>query len=90
MDWKLFTATFVTIFLAELGDKTQFAAIAAAAQSERVIEVLLAVILALSLAGCLGVLFGRLLASVVDFQVLRYLSGTLFIAMGVWIYLRGP
>ena len=90
MDWKLFTATFVAIFVAELGDKTQFAAIAAAAQSARVIEVLLAVILALSLAGCLGVLIGRLLASFVDLQVLRYLSGTLFIAMGVWIYLRGP
>ena len=89
MDWKLFTATFVAIFVAELGDKTQFAAIAAAAQSKRVIEVLLAVILALSLAGCLGVLFGRLLTSFVDLQVLRYLSGTLFIAMGVWVYLRG-
>ena len=88
-NWSLFAATFVTIFLAELGDKTQFAAIAASAQSRSTLEILLAVVLALSLAGVLGVLFGRALGAVLDPQLLRYLAGALFMAMGLWIVLRG-
>jgi putative Ca2+/H+ antiporter (TMEM165/GDT1 family) len=87
MDWKIFTATFGTIFLAELGDKTQFAAIAASAQSKSTWEILAAVILALALAGGLGVLAGKLLAQFIDPNVMRWISGALFIGMGVWILL---
>ena len=89
MEMKLFAATFATIFIAELGDKTWFAAIAAAAQSERVWEVLLGVVLALALAGALGVLAGRVLAAYLEPNLMRWLSGGLFIAMGLWIWWRG-
>ena len=41
MDWKVFSATFLTIFIAEIGDKTQFAAVAAASQAKSTISVLL-------------------------------------------------
>jgi putative Ca2+/H+ antiporter (TMEM165/GDT1 family) len=74
MDWKLFTATFGTIFLAELGDKTQFAAIAASAQSKTVTEILLAVVLALALAGALGVLAGKTLAQFISPEIMRWIS----------------
>lgn len=89
MDWKLFVTTFVTIFLAELGDKTQFAAVAASAQSKSVLEVLLAVVLALAFAGALGVLAGKFLAAFLDPQWMRIISGSLFLAIGVWV-LFGP
>ncbi len=89
MDWKLFTATFGTIFLAELGDKTQFAAIAASAQSKTVTEILLAVVLALALAGALGVLAGKVLAQFLNPEILRWISGAMFIGMGLWILIRG-
>lgn len=89
MDWKLFVTTFITIFLAELGDKTQFAAVAASAQSRSVREVLIAVVLALALAGALGVLAGKVLAVFFDPQWMRLISGSLFIAVGVWV-LFGP
>lgn len=89
MDWKLFTATFGTIFLAELGDKTQFAAIAASAQSKSVTEILLAVVLALGLAGTLGVLAGKVLSQYLNPEYLRWISGVMFIGMGLWILLRG-
>lgn len=88
MNWQLFATTFVTIFLAELGDKTQFAAVAASAQTESVREVLLAVVLALSFAGALGVLAGRTIAQFLDPDAMRYFSGTLFLVVGAWILFK--
>lgn len=85
MDWKLFAATFVTIFLAELGDKTQFAAVAASAQSRSTLTVLLAVILALSTAGALGVIAGKFLGLYLSPEITKYISGILFIAIGLWV-----
>ena len=87
MDWKIFATTFVTLFLAEMGDKTQFAALAASASSRSTFSVLLAVILALSLAGVLGVVAGRFLGEVVDPALLKYIAGPLFILLGVWLLL---
>ena len=89
MDWKMFAATFATIFIAELGDKTQFAAIAASAQSKNLLATLLAVVLALAFAGTLGVLFGRILAVFITPELIRYVSGTLFILVGIWVIWRG-
>lgn len=85
MDWKVFATTFVTLFLAEMGDKTQFAALAASASSRSTFSVLLAVVLALSLAGVLGVVAGRLIGHFFDPQLLKYVAGPLFILLGVWI-----
>lgn len=89
MDWKLFLSTFLTIFIAEMGDKTQFAALAASSQSHGIREVLLGVCLALLLAGCIGVFAGRILIQFISPGFLRYLASALFIAMGVWILFRG-
>lgn len=88
MDWKIFFSTFVTIFIAEMGDKTQFAALAAGSKSNSTLPVLLGVILGLSLAGTIGVLFGKTLGSFVNPIYIKYVSGVLFIAIGIWI-LRG-
>lgn len=87
MNWTLFTSTFITIFIAEMGDKTQFAALAASARADKTWPVLLAVILALSLAGGIGVLFGRVLGAWVPADVIRPISGGIFILMGLWILL---
>lgn len=88
MDWKIFTTTFATIFIAEIGDKTQFAAMAAAAQSKTILPVLLATVLALSFAGTLGVAFGAALGKYLDPERMKILSGVAFILMGTWIILR--
>ena len=84
MDWKYFFAVFGTIFVAEIGDKTEFAAIAAASQAKSTLPVILAVVLALSLAGILGCLLGRLLGTWVNPQVTKWVSGSLFILLGCW------
>jgi putative Ca2+/H+ antiporter (TMEM165/GDT1 family) len=85
MDWKIFASTFVTIFLAEMGDKTQFAAMAASSETKSTLSVLAAVILALALAGSLGVLFGKFLGNVINPTLLKYISGTLFVLIGLWV-----
>ena len=87
MDWKIFATTFATIFIAEIGDKTQFAAIAASSNTKSTATVLAAVILALALAGSLGVLFGRVLGNIIDPAYIRYFAGILFISVGIWILL---
>lgn len=87
MDWKLFSTTFLTIFIAELGDKTQFAAVAASAKSESTGVVLVAVMSALAIAGGLGVLFGKSLSEFLNPQWMRWISGGLFIVVGLWVLL---
>lgn len=88
MNWEVFTTTFITIFLAEMGDKTQFAALAASAGNRSTLTVLLAVVLALGLAGTLGVFAGKVLGSFLRPETLRWFSGLLFIAVGLWTLIR--
>ncbi len=85
MDWQVFFTTFTMIFVAEMGDKTQFAALAASAGSKSTTSVLLAVVLALSFAGVLGVVAGKYLGEFISPQHIKWVSGTLFISIGIWI-----
>lgn len=85
MNWTLFLTTFLTIFVAEMGDKTQMAAVAASAQSKGAWEVAAAVALALMCAGLLGVLAGRFLAEWINPVILKSLAGGLFILMGIFM-----
>lgn len=85
MDWKIFASTFGMIFLAEMGDKTQFAALAASAGTKSTFSVGLAVVLALSLAGILGVVAGKLIGSTLDPKYIKWVSGTMFLGVGTWI-----
>ena len=73
------------IFLAEMSDKTQFAALAASAGSKSTLTVMLAVVLALSIAGILGVIAGKFIGERFSPTHLRWLSGSLFIFVGAWI-----
>lgn len=90
MDWKIFLTTFITLFVAEMGDKTQFAALAASAGSKATPSVLLGVVLGLSLAGGLGVIAGKFLGNFIDPNQLKWLSGSLFIAVGLWVLFSKP
>jgi len=90
MDWKLFATTFITLFIAEFGDKTQLAAMAASAHSKGAWEVAVAVVLGLAFAGILGFIAGRILSDYLTPAVLRYGAGGLFILMGIWILFKPP
>lgn len=80
----LFT-TFTTVFLAELGDKTQLAALLLSAQSGRPGVVFLGAALALICSSLVGVLLGRWLATVLPPQRLELIAGVLMVALGLWL-----
>lgn len=83
MDIKTLLATFSLIFLAEFGDKTQFAALCLAAESKSRLAVFLGASLALVSSALLAVLVGALLARCFPPYVVKTVAGILFIVMGV-------
>ena len=80
-----FLASFTTVFLAELGDKTQLAALLLSAQSGRPVQVFLGASLALICSSLVGVLLGRWLARMVPAQQLERAAGVLMVALGLWL-----
>ena len=88
MDLKLFATVFATVFVAELGDKTQLATLLYASDASRPrLTVFAASATALVLSSALGVLAGSLVGDLVCPRALRWAAGGGFIAVGVWILL---
>ena len=86
MDLRLFATVFATVFLAELGDKTQLATMLYAADaSHPKLTVFAASAAALVLTSGLGVLAGSFVSQYVDERVLRWDAGFGFVAVGVWV-----
>ena len=89
MDWKLFLTVFGTVFVAEIGDKTQLATLLYASDAKHSkLTVLLAAIVALSLAAAIGVVGGSWAGKHLSPQVLKWVAGVGFVAIGVWTLVR--
>ncbi len=89
MDLKLFATVFATIFVAELGDKTQLATLLYAADAAHPkLTVFAGSAAALLLTSALGVLAGSFLSAQLNPRVLAWLAGAGFIAVGVWTLAR--
>ncbi|HJV21979.1 MAG TPA: TMEM165/GDT1 family protein [Holophagaceae bacterium] len=89
MTRSLFWTTFLTVFLAEVGDKTQLAAMTATARSGALWTVFFAASLALVCATAIGVAVGGALFKVVPEHLIKYVAGTAFIAVGLWVLVKG-
>lgn len=89
MDKKLFWTTFGTVFLAELGDKTQLAAMTASARSGALLTVFLAASAALVCATAIGVAVGGALFKVIPEHLLKWVAGFAFIGVGIWVLVKG-
>ncbi|MFM9905878.1 MAG: TMEM165/GDT1 family protein [Pyrinomonadaceae bacterium] len=87
MDWKIFGTAFLTLLLAELGDKTQLAVITMTASTESKISVFLGATLALIVVTLLGVLFGGVLSQYVPVEWLQRIVAIAFIVIGVLMLL---
>jgi putative Ca2+/H+ antiporter (TMEM165/GDT1 family) len=86
---KLALTVFGTIFLAELGDKTQLATFLYAADPDTSKpSVFLGAAAALVATSALGVLAGTLVSQHVNPRILSWAAGLGFIAVGIWTLIR--
>lgn len=81
--WGVFLSTFITIFLAELGDKTQVATLLLSAESQSPVTVFLGAGLALVSTSLIGVLLGKWLANRVSEDVLDTFAGVLLLVITI-------
>lgn len=89
MEIKLFLTVFVTVFLAELGDKTQLATLLYAADAHNPkLTVFVASAAALVLTSAIGVAVGASISQYLNPRVLSWVAGAGFIAVGVFTLVR--
>jgi putative Ca2+/H+ antiporter (TMEM165/GDT1 family) len=87
MDFKVLLTTFGMIFLAELGDKTQLATLAFAAESKSRLAVFLGAVGALLLTSLLAVIFGSAVSRLIPASYVKSGAAVLFILLGLWMLL---
>jgi putative Ca2+/H+ antiporter (TMEM165/GDT1 family) len=85
MDWRIFLTTFGVIFLAEMGDKTQLAAMTMAAQSKKPWAVFIGSALALTAVSAIGVVLGSVIGDYVPLIWIKRVAALSFIVIGVLI-----
>ena len=89
MDIKVVLTVFITVFVAELGDKTQLATMLFAAdKAVGKWAVFAGASLALIAASALGVLAGGFIANHIGARPLSLIAGAGFIAIGCWTLWR--
>lgn len=82
---KPFLTVFITVFVAEIGDKTQLATMLFAADAKHSNWVIFAgSALALVCAAAIGVLVGAQLERFISPRTLKIVAGIGFIAIGAW------
>ncbi|WP_071515500.1 TMEM165/GDT1 family protein [Geitlerinema sp. PCC 9228] len=81
MDWQLIGLSFMTVFLAELGDKSQVAAIALGGSSKAPKAVFLGTASALVLASFLGIMVGEGTAQILPQDIVKAIAAVGFTIM---------
>jgi Ca2+/H+ antiporter, TMEM165/GDT1 family len=84
MDWKLAALAFGTLFLAELGDKTQLAVFSLAADNRKPWPVFIGASAALVVVTFLGAFLGGFLTKYIPPSALQLVAGLLFIIIGAF------
>ena len=85
IDWQLIGISFITVFLAEIGDKSQLAAIALGGSSKNPRAVFIGSTVALILASLLGVLAGGAVAQFLSEKLLKSFAAIGFATMALRI-----
>ena len=85
MDWRVMLTTFGVIFLAEMGDKTQLAAMTMAAEKKRPWAVFLGASLALAAVSAIGIVVGTALGTYLPIAWIKRVAGVAFIVIGLLV-----
>lgn len=88
MNWQIALTTFSSVFLAELGDKTQLATFTLAAQSGARWAVFMGSAVALVASSLLATLAGSALSRHVPPYYLQRGAAVLFVILGLWLWWR--
>ncbi|KIO49750.1 membrane protein [Nitrosospira sp. NpAV] len=80
----VFITTVVAFFMAEMGDKTQFATVALAARYDALTAVVLGTTLGMMLANAPAVWIGEALADRINMKWVRWFAAASFLLMGIW------
>ncbi|MBD2664319.1 hypothetical protein B6N60_01129 [Richelia sinica FACHB-800] len=90
--WAVFATTFITIFLAEIGDKTQLSTLLMSAESHQPWVVFIGSALALITTSLLGVLLGGWIASKLSPKTVEKSAGMMLLLISVmliWDVIQG-
>jgi len=83
--YGIFALTFVTFFLAEIGDKTQLATVALAARYSDLVQVVAGTTLGMLIADIPAVLLGKKAAPKLPLKLIRVIAATIFAVLGLLI-----
>ena len=83
--FTIFLTTFTTIFIAELGDKTQIATLMLSAESGKPISVFIGSSLALISSSVVGVLIGKWLSKKVSPNRFSFFTGVLMVIISLFL-----
>ncbi len=84
LNWQVFLLAFSTLFIAEMGDKTQLAVFSLVADSKAPVAVFFGASAALAVVTLIGVLFGGLVTKIIPVHFLKIGSGLLFMGIGFY------
>ncbi|MCC7429762.1 TMEM165/GDT1 family protein [bacterium] len=86
MDLKLILGTMVTLFLAELGDKTMLAVISGSSKTQKPIEIFIGAVLGLAIVTALGAFFGNYITNLIPKEYIEKGASLLFVGIGVLMF----
>lgn len=84
MNWQVFIMAFTTLFIAEMGDKTQLAVFTLVTDSKSPLAVFLGASLALVVVTLIGALFGGLVTKFIPPHYMKIGAGFLFVGIGFY------
>lgn len=87
MDWKIFSATFAAVFVAELADKTQLVGITMASKSGKPTQVWMGSVAAYIIVTAVSVLLGAVASKFIKPDILKDVGAVLFVLLGILMFL---
>ena len=86
MNWKIMVTVFASVFLAELGDKTQLAIFCFSVAQKSKLAVFFGAAIALVLTSLLAVVLGSVISHhIKEVSVVHRIAGLLFVVIGLYM-----